>query len=49
MTKSGKGNKTFSVIVSEKTYADLKKWAKDRDWSVSQAVRNLIEKGMSDT
>jgi predicted CopG family antitoxin len=49
MTKSGKGNKTFSVIVSEKTYEELKKWAKDRDWSISQAVRNLIEQGMTET
>jgi hypothetical protein len=47
-SKAGKGNRTIGVIVSEETYETLKVWAEEKDWSVSQAARNLIEKGLSD-
>ncbi len=45
-SKAGKGNRTIGVIVSEETYESLKLWAEAKDWSVSQAARNLIEKGL---
>ncbi len=47
-SKAGKGNRTIGVIVSEETYESLKLWAETKDWSVSQAARNLIEKGLGE-
>jgi predicted CopG family antitoxin len=48
MPKSAPGKKTISVIVSEDTYEVLKDWAGEKDWSVSQAARKLIEKGLTE-
>jgi hypothetical protein len=42
MSKVGKGNKAISVIMPEEIYDVLKQWADSRDWSVSQAAKNLI-------
>lgn len=47
MTKAGKGNKTVSVILPEEVYQQLKQWAQSKDWSVSQAGKNLIMEGLS--
>jgi hypothetical protein len=46
MTKAGKGNKTVSVIMPEETHELLVRWAKSKDWSISQAAKNLISKGL---
>ncbi len=47
--KLGKGNRSIGVIVSEDTYEALKELADEKDWSISQTARNLIEKGLNDT
>jgi hypothetical protein len=47
-SKAGKGNKTISAIVPEDVYSKLKDWADSKDWSVSQAVKNLIIQGLDD-
>lgn len=47
MSKAGKGNKTISAIVPEDVYSKLKDWAESKDWSVSQAVKNLIIQGLA--
>ncbi|HEY9711079.1 MAG TPA: hypothetical protein V6D48_22925 [Oculatellaceae cyanobacterium] len=41
-SKVGKGNKAVGVILPLDIYDLLKVWAKKRDWSVSQAARNII-------
>lgn len=41
-SKVGKGNKAVGVILPLEVYESLKLWAKKRDWSVSQAARNII-------
>jgi hypothetical protein len=46
--KVGKGNRSIGVIVSEDTYDALKELAEEKDWSISQTARNLIEKGLDD-
>ncbi len=46
MTRAGKGNRTVSVIMPEETYELLVKWASSKDWSISQAAKNLISKGL---
>jgi len=46
MTRAGKGNRTVSVIMPEETYELLVKWALSKDWSISQAAKNLISKGL---
>ncbi len=46
--KVGKGNRSIGVIVSENTYEALKELAEEKDWSISQTARNLIEKGLND-
>lgn len=38
--------KSFSVTLPLETYEQLKQWAKDKDWNVSQAARNLIAQGL---
>ncbi len=45
-TKAGKGNRTVSVIMSEDTYEALRLLAMDKDWSISQTARKLIELGL---
>jgi hypothetical protein len=42
MSKIGKGNKAVSVIMPVDVYELLKTWAESKDWSVSQAAKNLI-------
>ncbi len=42
MSKIGKGNKAVSVIMPVDIYELLKMWAESKDWSVSQAAKNLI-------
>lgn len=42
MSKIGKGNKAVSVIMPLDIYELLKMWAESKDWSVSQAAKNLI-------
>lgn len=42
MSKIGKGNKAVSVIMPVDVYELLKMWAESKDWSVSQAAKNLI-------
>ncbi len=46
--KVGKGNRSIGVIVSEDTYNALLQLAEEKDWSVSQTARNLIEKGLNE-
>jgi hypothetical protein len=46
--KAGKGNRTIGVIIPEETYEALKGWADEKDWSISQAARKLIEKGLNE-
>lgn len=38
--------KSFSVTLPLETYELLRQWAKDKDWNVSQAARNLIVQGL---
>ncbi len=47
MSRTGKGSKTVSVILPEEIQAELIKYAKAKDWSVSQAAKNLITKGLA--
>lgn len=46
MAGVGKGNKAITVILSVETYEEVKELAQDKDWSVSQTARNLIEKAL---
>lgn len=46
MPRVGKGKKPVTVILAEDTYEALKLLADARDWSLSQAARNLIEHGL---
>lgn len=46
MSKVGSGNKAITVILSLETYEVLKSWAEIKDWSISQAARNLVESGL---
>lgn len=46
--KVGKGNRSIGVIISEDTYAELMRLAEEKDWSISQTARNLIERGLDD-
>jgi hypothetical protein len=47
MSRTGKGSKTVSVILPEEIQAELIKYAKAKDWSVSQAAKNLIIRGLA--
>lgn len=40
-------NKTISVVVPEEVYNSLKEWAESKDWSISQAAKNLIADGLA--
>ncbi len=42
MPKSAPGTKTVSVIMPIDVYESLKTWAETKDWSISQAAKNLI-------
>lgn len=44
--KVGRGNKSIGVILPEDLYEDLKALADERDWSLSQTARKLIEAGL---
>jgi hypothetical protein len=43
MAKVGKGNTQLSVILPDATYAEVVQFANEKDWSVSQTVRNIVE------
>lgn len=42
MPKPAPGTKTVSVIMPIDVYESLKTWAETKDWSMSQAAKNLI-------
>lgn len=48
VSKVGKGNRSIGVIISEETYENLKDLAEQKDWSISQTARNLIEKALEE-
>lgn len=39
-------NKTISVVIPQEVYDELKDWAESKDWSMSQAAKNLIIDGL---
>lgn len=41
------GKKTFSVNVPDELYDSLKRWAEQKEWSVSKAAWKLIEIGLT--
>ncbi len=42
------GNKTISVVIPQEVYDSLKDWAESKDWSMSQAAKNLIVRGLGE-
>lgn len=43
MAKVGKGNTQVSVILPDETYFEIVELAEEKDWSVSQTVRNIVD------
>ncbi len=43
MAKAGKGNTQITVILPDKTYLEVVELAGEKDWSVSQTVRNIVD------
>lgn len=43
MAKAGKGNTQITVILPDKTYTEVVELAGEKDWSVSQTVRNIVD------
>lgn len=46
MPRVGRGKKPVTVILPDETFKLLKYWAELKDWSISQAAKNLIERGL---
>lgn len=43
MAKAGKGNTQITVILPDLVYFEVVELAKEKDWSVSQTVRNIVD------
>lgn len=43
MAKVGKGNTQITVILPDAAYLEIVELAKEKDWSVSQTVRNIVD------
>jgi hypothetical protein len=43
MAKAGKGNTQITVILPDATYLEVVELAGEKDWSVSQTVRNIVD------
>lgn len=41
--KVGKGNTQLSVILPDGIYSEVVRIATEKDWSVSQTVRNIVD------
>lgn len=41
--KVGKGNTQLSVILPDGIYSEVVRIAAEKDWSVSQTVRNIVD------
>lgn len=43
MAKAGKGNTQITVILPDRVYLEIVELAGEKDWSVSQTVRNIVD------